>query len=236
MIFAGILAGGVGSRMENAVMPKQFIEVAGVPIMIRTLRTFLSCERIDKIVVSMNTDWEGRYYRLFEEYELDMSRIRAVPGGDSRFTSLINVAKGAAEIDCSDANIMVSHDCARLFVPKRIIEENIDAMGEFSVVTTSLPVIDTVLSSDDGRSSTSVPDRSKLFNDQGPQTFYVNKFLEYAQALPKERLPEFIEAGKLYLEHGEKIGIIKGDRFNFKVTNDFDLKYSEFLVREGYVR
>ena len=79
MVFAGILAGGTGSRMGNAVMPKQFIEVAGVPIIVRTLRTFLSCERVDKIVVSMNTDWADRYFELAREFGLDTSRIWSWP-------------------------------------------------------------------------------------------------------------------------------------------------------------
>lgn len=236
MIFAGILAGGTGSRMENAVQPKQFIEVSGVPILIRTLRTFLSVDAIDKIVMSMNTDWEFKYHELFDAFGIDRDRVILVPGGDSRFTSMINVVKGAKAADDGNDSIIITHDCARLFVSKEIVEENIAAMKEFSVVTTSLPVIDTVLSSEDGRCTTSVPDRSKLFNDQGPQTFYIDTFLDYVDQLPEARLPEFIEAGKLYLEHGEKIGIIKGNRYNFKVTNDFDLKYAEFLLREGYVK
>ncbi|MCR5485100.1 MAG: 2-C-methyl-D-erythritol 4-phosphate cytidylyltransferase, partial [Clostridiales bacterium] len=71
MIFAGILAGGTGSRMENAVMPKQFLEVSGKPILIRTLETFLSVSSIDKVTVSMNTDWEYKYRELIEKYGLD---------------------------------------------------------------------------------------------------------------------------------------------------------------------
>ncbi len=236
MNFAGILAGGTGSRMENAVQPKQFIEVAGVPIFIRTLRTFLSVPAIDKIVISMNTDWAKKYGELLDAFGIDRERVILTPGGPTRFTSLINVVKAAKAADGGEGSVIVTHDCARLFVTREIIEENLAAMKEFSVVTTSLPVIDTILSSEDGRCTASVPERSKLFNDQGPQTFYIDTFLQYVAELPQERLPEFIEAGKLYLEHGEKIGIIRGSRYNFKVTNDFDLKYAEFLLREGYVK
>ncbi len=236
MIFAGILAGGTGSRMENAVLPKQFIEVSGVPILIRTLRTFLSVNAIDKVVMSMNTEWENKYHELLDAYGIDRNRVILVPGGETRFTSMINVVRGAKAVDDGNHSVIITHDCARLFVSKQIIEENIAAMEEFSIVTTSLPVIDTVLSSDDGRCASSVPDRSKLFNDQGPQTFFIDTFLDFVAQLPEERFPEFIEAGKLYLEHDEKIGIIKGNRYNFKITNDFDLKYAEFLLREGYVK
>ncbi|MCR5484733.1 MAG: D-ribitol-5-phosphate cytidylyltransferase, partial [Clostridiales bacterium] len=210
--------------------------VSGKPILIRTLETFLSVSSIDKVTVSMNTDWEYKYRELIEKYGLDSERMILVPGGNSRFTSLINIVSAAQKAG-TKGSVIVTHDCARLFVTKDIIENNIAAMKEYNIVTTSVPVIDTVLSTtEDGKSVDHVPDRSKLINDQGPQTFYVDTFLDYARQLPESRLPEFIEAGKLYLEHGEKIGIIRGNRYNFKVTNEFDLKYAEFLIKEGYVK
>lgn len=236
MIFAGILAGGIGSRMENATQPKQFLEVSGVPILIRTLNTFLSIKQIDKIIISINIDWVWKYEEILDTYKIDRNKVILANGGNTRFTSLINIAKKAKELNSDNNSIIITHDCARLFVSKKIIENNISAMKKYNIVTTSLPVIDTVLSSNDGKSTTEVLDRSKLFNDQGPQTFFVNTFLDYIAKLPEERYPEFIEAGKLFLEHGEKIGIIEGSRYNFKITNDFDLKYAEFILKEGYIK
>lgn len=235
MIFAGLLAGGTGSRMETATQPKQFIRVGGVPILIRCLRTFLSVPQIDRVIVSMNTDYEDEYRRELAEYEIDPARVILTAGGDSRFTSLINVVRRASELDDSPEAVIVTHDCARLFVSRRIIEDNLEAVGQYDMVTTSLPVIDTILQSEDGMSSSFVPDRSKLWADQGPQTFRVGRFLRYVAMIPPEDIPSYIEAGKLYLSHGCKIGIVRGDRFNFKVTNDIDLEYAEFLLEKGVV-
>ena len=57
MIFAGILAGGVGSRMNIADMPKQFLDLGGRPIVIHTLEKFLLNERIDEIYVGVHPSW-----------------------------------------------------------------------------------------------------------------------------------------------------------------------------------
>jgi 2-C-methyl-D-erythritol 4-phosphate cytidylyltransferase len=236
MIFGGLLAGGAGTRMESATMPKQFIRVAGVPIFIRTLKTFLSCENIDKVIISMNTEWQNEYEKLLAEFEIDNNRVELVAGGDSRFTSLINIVKKADELSDNNESIIITHDCARIFVSKEIIYNNIEAVKKYDMVTTSIPTIDTMLYSEDGESSVHVPDRSKLWCDQGPQTFNVNRFLKYLQMVPKSDLPNYIEAGKLFLNHNCKIGIVCGERFNFKVTNDIDLQYAEFLIQRGYVK
>lgn len=236
MIFAGILAGGSGSRMETATMPKQFLRVCGVPIFIRTLKTFLSVTKIDKVIVSTNPEWEQTYVDLMDEFNIDKEKVVLVKGGETRFLSLVNVTKKANELDPSSEAIIITHDCARLFVSSRIIEDNLTSVKDYDMVTTSIPVIDTILQSDDGKSSSVVPDRSKLWADQGPQTYRVSKFLKYVDMIPEADIPSYIEAGKVYLSHNRKIGIVKGERFNFKVTNDIDLQYAEFLLKGGFVR
>ena len=236
MIFAGILAGGSGSRMETATMPKQFIRVCDVPIFIRTLRTFLAVPQIDKVIVSTNPDWEYKYNELMDEFNIDKDRVVLVKGGETRFLSLVNVSKKAFELDPSNDSIIITHDCARMFVSKRIIEDNLNDIKDYDMVTTSIPVIDTILQSDDGKSSSVVPDRSKLWADQGPQTYRVAKFLKYVSMIPEGDIMDYIEAGKVYLSHNRKIGIIKGERFNFKVTNDIDLQYAEFLIKGGFIK
>ncbi|MBQ9195843.1 MAG: D-ribitol-5-phosphate cytidylyltransferase [Clostridia bacterium] len=233
-VFSGILAGGSGTRMESSRMPKQFLEVEGIPVLIRTLNTFLSVEKIEKIIIAINTDWKDTYHELLVRHGIDLSRIDLVPGGSSRFASLCSVVRRAAEFDRN--GVIVTHDCARIFCTKRIIEENISAMESQRIVTTSIPVIDTILESEDGVSSASVPDRSRLWADQGPQTFYIDDFLKYAEKIPLEEMDAFVEAGKLFLVNGHSVGIVKGDRQNFKITNDIDLQYAEFLIERGLVK
>lgn len=236
MIFAGILAGGAGSRMETATMPKQFLRVCGEPIFIRTLKKFLSIPKIDKIIVSTNPDWESKYVELMDEFCIDKEKVILVKGGETRFLSLVNVSKKAKELDPTSDAIIITHDCARMFVSERIINDNLELINKYDMITTSIPVIDTILQSDDGASCSVVPDRSKLWADQGPQTYRVEKFLRYVSMIPKNDISSYIEAGKVYLSHNGKIGIVMGERFNFKVTNDIDLQYAEFLLKGGFIK
>ena len=222
--------------METAVIPKQFIKVSGDPVFIRSLRKFLSVPEIDHVVISMNMDWADEYVRLLDEYEIDRSKVTLTAGGDSRFTSLINIVNEAYRLSNGEDAAIVTHDCARIFVSERIIKDNLTAIQDNDMVTTSIPVIDTILQSDDGKNSTLVPDRSKLWADQGPQTFYIRRFLKYVSMIPKDDIVNYMEAGKLYLAHGCRIGIVRGERFNFKITNDIDLQYAEFLIERGIVK
>ena len=57
MVVAGIVAGGIGSRMGNSSVPKQFLVLAGKPIIIHTLEKFLACTLVDIVVIGVHKDW-----------------------------------------------------------------------------------------------------------------------------------------------------------------------------------
>ena len=229
MIYAGILAGGQGTRLESANLPKQFLKIGGIPIIIRTIRTFLSVQQIDKVIVAMNPDWIDYCEVLFSEYQIDMNKIVLIEGGKTRFDSLVNIAK-EAEKTCEEEAILLTHDCVRVFVTPKIILDNIKAMSEYLAVTTAVPMIDTVFVSEDSNICNDVPNRSELFSGQSPQTCKVKQFLELVESLePDERL-KYMEIGKLYIDKKIEFAIVPGDRNNFKITTDFDLKYAEFIL------
>ena len=57
MIFAGILAGGIGSRVENSKLPKQFLTIHGIPMVIITIKKFLKTNKIDKVIIGINSEY-----------------------------------------------------------------------------------------------------------------------------------------------------------------------------------
>ena len=233
MIFGGILAGGIGSRMSQTGLPKQFLELGGVPIIVRTVRRFFEFGKFDRIIITM-TETHLEYAReLLKKYAIDMARVRLVLGGPSRFESLLCLCRAAAEmLPPGEDALIVTHDCARPFVSLRILEDNLAGMEEFDMVTTSVPTVDTVLISEDGRVGTRVPDRHTIFCDQGPQTLRVRHFLTLVDSLNEEEHAKYIEAGRLYMEKGFRVGIVTGDRMNFKMTTPLDLVVAEALLRE----
>lgn len=236
MIFAGILAGGSGKRMESKI-PKQFLKIKKIPIIIRTINTFLNTKAFDKLIVAINPEWKEYFLNMIKEYNIITSDIIIIDGGTSRFDSLINITKKAYEIGGSNENnIIVSHDCARPFVSENIIKNTIEAMKVNEAVTVSISAIDTMLWSEDGINSNKVLDRTKIFNDQGPQACRINKFISLIENMSVEDKAKYMEVGKLYLDNNLKVGIVEGDRKNFKITTDIDIEYAEFLVSRGYIK
>lgn len=235
MNYAGILAGGIGSRMKRNI-PKQFLKIADVPIIVRTIRTFLAAPAIDKIVLAMNPDWIDHCIGMLKEYGIDLSDIILISGGTTRFLSMVNIVNACIKDlggKPSDEDFLCIHDCARPFVSQRIIADNFKSVRDYDMVTTSIPTIDTVLIAEDGRESTRVPDRSTIFCDQGPQTFNIKQFKEIQTNLTAEETDSYLEAGRMYLEKGFHVGIVEGDRMNFKITTEFDMVFAELLMKNN---
>ena len=233
--YAGILAGGIGSRMESDI-PKQFLKIADVPIIIRTIRTFAAMPNIDKIVLAMNPQWMEYCRSMLKEYEVDVSNILIISGGTSRFLSMVNIVNAclshAADRDSED--YLCIHDCARPFLSHRMIEDNFRLAKQYDMVTTSIPTIDTILISENGKEGTRVPNRSTIFCDQGPQTFRIQQFKSIYENLTQEEIDSYIEAGRMYMEKGYRVGIVEGDRMNFKITTSFDISFAEFLLQNHH--
>ncbi len=237
MNYAGILAGGIGSRMESAV-PKQFLKIGDIPIIIRTLNKFLENKDTDKIIIAMNPQWEQYCKDMLEEYKIDMSRVDIIFGGTSRFLSMVNIVKRAMELagnSLDENDKLLIHDCARPFLSQRIISENYEISDKYDMVTTSVPTIDTVLLAEDGKESTVVPNRDTVFLDQGPQTFKIKQFDEIYKTLTQDEIDAYMEAGRMYLEHNFHVGIVKGERTNFKITTEFDMLLGNMMVQEKMI-
>ena len=235
MNFAGILAGGIGSRMERSI-PKQFLDIAGVPIVVRTLRTFFSVPCVDRVLLAMNPQWTDYCRDLLHKHGVDLARVDMIQGGSTRFLSMANIVDRCIELrgtELAEGDLVCIHDCARPFVLPRIIENNYRMVADYDMVTTSLPTIDTVVIAEDGKTETTIPIRSTVFCDQGPQTFRLKEFKRLQAALTPEETAALIEAGKMYLAAGKRVGIVSGDRMNFKITTEFDLTLAECLLRDG---
>ena len=86
MIYAAILAGGIGKRMERYSVPKQFILLAGKPVIIRTLEKFVANDRFDRIYIAVHKDWTAHMEELLHAFfsNEQRTRISIVEGGKER--------------------------------------------------------------------------------------------------------------------------------------------------------
>ena len=233
MIFAAIVAGGSGTRM-GAGIPKQFLDLCGKPIIIRTVEAFLANKRIDLIYVGIHADWIEYMEEKCREFSLPSDRIKLVKGGADRNSTVFKIIDRIKEERMiSEEDIILTHDGVRPFVSQRIIDDNINAMNETDGVTTAIASTDTLLYSENGGRIDSVPDRSKLFRAQTPQTFRLKKLCEAYDAIDDERKNLLTDTASVFTFAGLPVGIIKGEESNLKLTTPFDMTVGEAFVQKN---
>ena len=230
-IFAAILAGGVGTRMQSAEKPKQFLEVGGKPIIIHTIEKFISIENFTKILVLTPEDWVDYTRDLIENYMGTDSGVLVLPGGSDRNETLMCALSYIEEHYKVDADtILVTHDAVRPFVTERIIRENMEAAGLYGACGTAIPATDTIVQSRDGKYMNSIPDRSCMYQQQTPQSFRVTLLKETYALLNEEERKSLTDACKILVLKGVPVYMVMGDPCNIKITYPEDLLLSEVLV------
>ena len=231
MVFAVILAGGSGTRMKSAKLPKQFLTIKGEPILRLTLDKFVACPGIDHIVLAAPAIWMAHTKDLLagEHYQ----GVHVCEGGSTRQESLYNALKYIeANFEVDDETIVVSHDVARPFVSLRIIEDNICGVKELGAVDTVIPATDTIVQSSDGVIISNIPDRVQMYQGQTPQSFKLRTFTRIYETLDDAYLARVTDAARILAEHGCTVKLVQGELFNIKITTEYDFRIAEFLLGE----
>ena len=165
-IHAIVLAGGDGNRFGGE-MPKQFVRLAGDPILLRTLRA-LGGASVDRVVVVSHPAWIDDTQQLVDAAALPMP-VTVVSGGATRNESTRN---GLRALEGGDDDIVVVHDAVRPLVPLDVIQRSIEPIlsGRAEATDTVIPSADTLVIVEDDL-VVEIPDRSRYRRGQTPQTF-----------------------------------------------------------------
>ena len=231
MIFAGIVAGGSGTRMKSSNVPKQFIRVLDKPIIIYTVEKFAAQKHINEIYIGIKPEWHTVMDELLREYNIDTKRVKVVDGGSDRNETVMNIVgaiKAAHQIKKGD--IILTHDAVRPFLTEKMIEDNIIAALKYSACGTYVKCVDTVVSSDDGDIVDGTLDRSRLYRAQTPQSFDITLLDKYYNELDDEQKSKLTDTCSIFTAKGEKIHIVEGDAINIKITTDSDLIIAKLLA------
>ncbi|MDD6311592.1 MAG: 2-C-methyl-D-erythritol 4-phosphate cytidylyltransferase [Firmicutes bacterium] len=230
MIFGVIVAGGIGSRM-GAEIPKQYIEVGSKPIIIHTMLSFLRCKDVDKLIVLTPADWIDYTRELCDKHLDDPDKVCVISGGATRNDTVENALKFIDETYGLDEDtIVLTHDAVRPMVTERIIQDNIEAVRKHGACTTAIPATDTILEAEDGFAR-SIPDRSRLFNVQTPQSFWAKELKETYDSLSSEERLSLTDAAKIYVMRNKPVSIVDGEVYNIKITYPSDLVLAENMLQ-----
>ncbi len=237
MIYAAILAGGIGKRVERHSIPKQFITLGGNPIIVMTIRQFLKNEKIDAIYVAIHKDWINYAEKLFfDSFSADeLNHIKIVSGGKERLDSFTNIMDSIiAEKGLCEEDILICHDSVRPFVRQQMIDDCIEGTLQDKIALTVIPVSDTIHStSSDTEYIDGTLERSGLYNGQTPSGFNLKLLKESCALVSESEKASFTLTTQLMLKLGHKIKIVKGHTSNFKITTDNDLDIADRMIRAG---
>ena len=204
-----IAAAGIGKRM-GAGKPKQYLELAGRPIICHTLDRFVEAEFKTEIV-----DQFG-----FPGYWL------IVAGGDVRQRSVYNGLKATSEVD-----VVMIHDGVRPFVTKSQIEQLAQAALDKGGCILASPIKETVKRVDAEGLIKETVDRSDLWGAKTPQAFKRSLLMKAMESAFKDDFMGTDEAS-IVERLGEKVSIVEGDSRNIKITTPSDLIVAEAILKD----
>ncbi|AIZ80234.1 IspD/TarI family cytidylyltransferase [Actinobacillus equuli] len=233
MIYAGILAGGTGSRMGLDI-PKQFLELGSKPILIHTVEKFLLIPQFDRIIIGVHPDWIGYTEDLIDKHLSNYAeRIVLTEGGDDRNSTIENIIKKIDSIQSVNSeDIIVTHDSVRPFVSVRTIKDNIELLSKYDAADTVVEATDTIVESKNNEIITDIPERQYLYQGQTPQTFRMKDFLDLYYALSAEQKEILTDACKIFVISGKKVALVKGEYSNIKITTITDLKIAKSMIED----
>ena len=231
MIFAAILAGGVGSRMGGTDTPKQFLTLGNKPVIIHTIEKFVINENIDKIIVLTPKNFINHTNQLIDEYIGKNEDIIVIEGGETRNDTLINSILYIDEnFGIDEDSIIVTHDSVRPFVTHRIIEDNIDAAKKYGACDTVIPATDTIVESVNGTTIESIPVRDYYYQGQTPQSFNIKKLFNLISSLSEAETNILTDACKIFTLKDEDVYLVEGEVTNIKITYPYDLKLANTIL------
>lgn len=233
MTYGVILAGGIGSRMGGD-KPKQYLTVKDKPIIIYTIEKFLVVPEFEKVIVLCPKQWVEHTKNLIEKHIAPAKdRVAVIEGGSTRNETIMNAIKLIeSEGKLNDDTVIVTHDSVRPFVTHRIIEENIKAAEEFGACDTVVPATDTIVEAMDNTTISNIPDRSKMYQGQTPQSFKALKLKNMYESLTDEEKDILTDAAKIFVIKGEKVALVQGETYNMKITYPYDLRVAKSLLED----
>ena len=225
MNIAIIAAAGTGSRMASD-RPKQFLQLAGTPIIFHTLKPFELCESIQEVIVVLPAEESAAFLALAGKQGL-RKLARVVPGGATRADS---VKRGLAAIRSATAEIVAVHDGVRPFVTGEEIENTIAAAQRDGAAILATRATDTIKLVD-GDAVVKTLERQNLRQALTPQCFRYELLRKaYEQADVND--PSLTDESALVERLGHKVTIVEGSARNIKITTRRDLLIAETFLKE----
>ena len=219
---AVIVAAGTASRMGG--IDKVMAPLTGEPMIVRTVRTFQTCEAVKEIVIVTREDLITKITSLCGKFD----KVRAVVvGGKDRAESV----KNGLGMLSKKVKLVAVQDGARPLITDAVIDRTIRAAHTYGAAAPAIPVKDTIKVVQGGIVK-ETPDRTHLYAVQTPQVFDID-LLRGALKKAAEDGAEVTDDCSAVERLGMSVKIVEGDEHNLKVTTPFDLAVAKMLLEEN---
>lgn len=227
-----IPAAGLGTRMAaiggKPHTSKQFAELAGVPILIHTLRKFAAAPEIAEIYLAMRHPESSAFQQRLAAEKLNKP-IHVVEGGEHRQES---VASALAAVEAAPDDIVLVHDAVRPFVTHEIIASVIDGAKKHGAAIAGVPAVDTIKKVErtaEGAIITSTVPREQVVLAQTPQGFLLSVLRKAFAEATADGFTGTDEAS-LVERSGHDVAVVMGSHRNLKITTPADMELAEFYI------
>lgn len=223
--YAVIVAGGSGTRFGSSI-PKQFLPLAGKPVLMHTMERFADCGA--EIILVLPSSQMNLWKELCNQYSFILPH-RVVLGGDSRFQSVKNALE---TIDVTDGDVVAVHDGVRPLVARDVVEMAYESASENGSAVPVVKVTDSIRKVEPNGTSHALS-RDELVAVQTPQAFNAVMLKE---AYNVTFSTFFTDDASVYEYAGHEIMLIDGNVDNIKITHPTDIVIAENLLKNGETR
>lgn len=228
-IWAVLPAAGIGRRLGSNV-PKQYLEIDGIPLILHSLRRLNSIPAIRKTIVVIHSD--DQHWSLLEaQVKAEFGdRIETVIGGDERYQSVLNGLMGLA-LDAQDNDWVLVHDAVRPCVRSEDIENLISAVQEHPIGgLLGYPMDNTLKRVDENNIVLESVDRTAYWNALTPQMFRYSILKDAITSVVTDGSEVTDEASAI-----ESVGhnpiMVSGNKDNIKITHGTDLLLANHILK-----
>ncbi|NLR09052.1 MULTISPECIES: 2-C-methyl-D-erythritol 4-phosphate cytidylyltransferase [Lactobacillaceae] len=223
MNYAIVFAGGVGRRMNNGALPKQFLELNNKPIIIYTLEQFEMNNNVDGIIVVCVSGWKEYLRKKIDLFGLKKVK-KILTGGSSALESQfvgVRYIKENLVVNGKDTYVLL-HDGVRPLVDQETINSNIKDVKIYGSAITVVPAIETIAISSTNSKISKLLNRDDCLMARAPQSYRLDKLWRtYLEAKNDENL-SFIDSATMMQTYGCELHTVLGKTNNIKVTTPVD--------------
>lgn len=227
MIYAILLLGGSSKRL-NISTPKQFLKFNNRDLFTYSYETLARNEKIDKIILVTGKNYLEHVYDIISNFKVHKP-FEIVIGGESRQESVFNALNYLKDKLSNEDKVLI-HDSSRPLITSKIINNIIEASKEYGNVSTYVSTYDSIASIN-GDYIEKYLNRDEIISIQTPQIFnFTDIYNAHIKARKENKI--YTDDASLLVNDEKKIKLIKGDRFNFKITTFDDLMILKSILEE----